>query len=90
MPEETAPKSAKLAAAREVLEAHAKGRAAGRVGRPVGECPYSPSTAEEATRAWITGHREGREDRRSEGTALPEKRRARFTLRDSKTATEDK
>lgn len=83
MTEETRPKSAKLAAGRELIEARAHGRAAGRVGRPLTECPYSPTTAEAAAREWITGHREGREERRTEGTALPEKRRARFTRRDA-------
>lgn len=71
------PKSAKLAAIRPALEARARGRAAGRVGRPQSECPYSPTDAEEQARAWLAGHREGREERAAEGTALPEKRRAR-------------
>lgn len=78
MTEET-PKSAKLAASRALIEARAAGRAAGRVGRPRTECPYSPTEAEGETRAWLTGFREGREERRAEGTALPEKRRAAHT-----------
>lgn len=73
------PKSAKLAAMRPLLEARAAGRAAGRVGRPRSECPYSATEAESETRAWLAGHREGREERHAEGTALPEKRRAAHT-----------
>ena len=78
MTEET-PKSAKLAASRTLIEARAAGRAAGRVGRPRTECPYSAVREESETRAWLTGFREGREERRAEGTALPEKRRAAHT-----------
>lgn len=76
------PKSAKLGAARALIEARARGRAAGRVGRPLSECPYSPSSEEAETQAWLTGHREGREQRAADGTALPEKRRARSARRD--------
>ncbi|MDN5654086.1 MAG: hypothetical protein L0G46_03200 [Kocuria sp.] len=79
---ETEPKSEKLAAARPFLEARAKGRAAGRVGRPLSECPYSPSEQEAEARIWLTGHREGREERHAEGTALPEKRRAKLATKD--------
>lgn len=78
MSDETTPRSAKLAASRPILQAHASGRAAGRVGRPRSECPYSPTQAEAETRAWLAGFREGREERRTEGTALPEQRRAKL------------
>lgn len=71
------PRSTKLASSRTVLEARAAGRAAGRVGRPRSECPYSPTGAEAEARAWIAGFQEGREARREEGTPLPQRRRAK-------------
>lgn len=71
------------ASRREVAEPFAKawaaGRAAGRIGRPVTECPYDTASEEELARIWASGFTEGREERASSGTALPEQKRARHT-----------
>lgn len=71
----------RLEVAKPYETAHAEGLAAGRVGRPLAECPYSPSTQEDLARIWIAGFNQGRRERRDEQTALPAQRRARHVVR---------
>lgn len=73
-PGERTGSSRRLTAAKPYIQARAEGIAAGRVGRPLDECPYSLTTQEDLTRLWIAGHRQGRDDRRTTGTPLPAER----------------
>lgn len=80
MPEK---KTSTLEATKKYHEAKARGRAAGRIGRPLSECPYSPRKESALVRIWVVGHREGRDERRAareRGDDVTSARRAKHAM----------